>query len=518
MNTLSIKTRLILLVSVLLALLTLSCVMGLLRMHQANAVVEALYNDRVVRLGQLKIVSDGYAVGIAQIAQEALDGAVTPADAAQKLAAAQSGIKQAWQTYAGAPLAHQESALVAQVDPLMKRADVAIGHLLDRLKANDIGGLRASISSETPPVVKPVVQVLGQLTQLQMAIAKQEYVQTQAAYRAALWRVIGAMALTLTVAVLACGWLIRSITRPLAEAVRVARTVAAGDLTCRIAVSGRDETSQLLAALKHMNENLLHIVGGVRAGSEAIGSATQQIAAGNLDLSSRTEQQAASLEETASSMEQLTGTVRQNADNARQASALADNASETASRGNDVVTRVIGTMGQIGESSTKIADIIGIIEGIAFQTNILALNAAVEAARAGEQGRGFAVVAGEVRTLAQRSSSAAKDIKGLIETSVTRVAAGTELAGRAGRTMQEIMRAVAQVTDIMSEIAAASEEQSRGIEQVGQAVTQMDEVTQQNAALVEQATAAAQSLEDQAAELKAAVAVFRLTPTASTAS
>jgi methyl-accepting chemotaxis protein-1 (serine sensor receptor) len=259
-----------------------------------------------------------------------------------------------------------------------------------------------------------------------------------------------------------------------------------------------------------MQASLVNTVRTVRSGSESIASATKQIAAGNIDLSSRTEEQASALQETASSMDELTGTVKQNAENARQASSLAANASDIANKGSTVVSQVVTTMGDINQSSTKIADIITIIEGIAFQTNILALNAAVEAARAGEQGRGFAVVAAEVRSLAQRSSAAAKEIKELINTSVSRVQTGTTLVGDAGRTMSEIIGAVQRVTDIMGEIAAASEEQSSGIEQVARAVTQMDEVTQQNAALVEEAAAAAQSLEDQAGALKAAVSVFQL--------
>jgi len=261
-----------------------------------------------------------------------------------------------------------------------------------------------------------------------------------------------------------------------------------------------------------MNDNLSDIVADVRNGSEAIGSATVQIAAGNVDLSERTEQQAASLEETAASMEELTSTVKHNVDNTRQAHVFANDASAIAQRGSEVVERVVDTMGEISDSSVKIADIIGIIEGIAFQTNILALNAAVEAARAGEQGRGFAVVATEVRALAQRSSSAAKEIKNLIDTSAARVASGTEFASEAGRTMRDVIAAVSRVTRIVSEITAASNEQSQGIEQIGQAIAQMDGVTQQNAALVEEAAAAAQSLQDQAVRLNAAVAVFKLNP------
>ncbi|MCS6507989.1 methyl-accepting chemotaxis protein [Burkholderia thailandensis] len=302
----------------------------------------------------------------------------------------------------------------------------------------------------------------------------------------------------------------RSITKPMGDAVRFARTVADGDLTTHIDATSKDETGQLLKALGDMNDSLKRIVERVRMGSDAVATASGQIAAGNLDLSSRTEEQAASLQETASSMEELTSTVRQNAENAQQASGLASNASDVALRGSTVVGQVVDTMNDISERSSKIAEIIGIIEGIAFQTNILALNAAVEAARAGEQGRGFAVVAGEVRGLAQRSSSAAKEIKELISASVQKIRDGSALAGEAGKTMTEVTQAVARVTDIMGEIAAASAEQSRGIEQVNLAITQMDEVTQQNAALVEEAAAASHSLEEQGRELKQAVSFFRL--------
>ena len=307
------------------------------------------------------------------------------------------------------------------------------------------------------------------------------------------------------------GWLLaRGITRPLAHAVDLARRVASGDLTADIRVGSSDEVGKLLEALKAMNDSLLETVGAVRAGTGAIVNASQEIAAGNLDLSARTEQQAGSLEETASSMEELTGTVRQNADNARQADVLARNASLLASRGGEVVARVVATMASINASSKKIADIIGVIDGIAFQTNILALNAAVEAARAGEQGRGFAVVASEVRNLAQRSAAAAREIRNLIGASVEQVDSGGRLVDEAGATMQEIVQGIARVTDIMSEIAAASAEQTRGIEQVNAAITQMDGVTQQNAALVEEAAAAAASLQDQAESLAALVSVFHL--------
>ena len=306
-------------------------------------------------------------------------------------------------------------------------------------------------------------------------------------------------------------WLLtRGIVRPIQDAVTLAQTVAAGDLTHRIEAHTQDETGALLRALRHMNDSLVGIVGQVRSGTDTIATASREISAGNLDLSSRTEQQASSLEETAASMEELTTTVRQNAENARQANQLAIAASTVATQGGAVVGEVVTTMNAINESSRKIVDIITVIDGIAFQTNILALNAAVEAARAGEQGRGFAVVAGEVRTLAQRSAAAAKEIKELIGNSVANVDTGARLVDQAGATMEQVVDSIRRVTDIMGEITSATQEQTGGIEQVNGAIGQMDQVTQQNAALVEEAAAAAASMEDQAGKLAEVVSVFKL--------
>ena len=314
----------------------------------------------------------------------------------------------------------------------------------------------------------------------------------------------------ITSAILLALWLTRNITAPLRSAVVLAQRVSRGDLTANITVGSADETGQLLQALKDMTASLRKTVAEVRASSDTIATASNEIAAGNLDLSSRTEQQASSLEETASSMEELTSTVKQNADNARQANGLAVTASDVAKKGGAVVSQVVDTMGSINESSRKIVDIIAVIDGIAFQTNILALNAAVEAARAGEQGRGFAVVASEVRNLAQRSAAAAKEIKTLIGDSVENVEIGAKLVDQAGATMDEIVESVKRVTDIMGEITAASQEQTAGIEQINQAITQMDDVTQQNAALVEQASAAAESLNGQAKNLSRVISIFDL--------
>jgi methyl-accepting chemotaxis protein len=320
--------------------------------------------------------------------------------------------------------------------------------------------------------------------------------------------VLGLVAIVLGVA---CAFLItRSITVPIREAVAVAEKVASGDLSSRITVDSRDETGQLMQALRSMNDSLADIVGRVRTGTGTIAVASGEIAAGNQDLSARTEQQAGSLEETAASMEELTSTVKQNADNARQANQLADAAAAVAGQGGAMVAEVVATMGSINESSRKIVDIIGVIDGIAFQTNILALNAAVEAARAGEQGRGFAVVASEVRSLAQRSATAAKEIKALIDDSVRKVQDGTGQVDRAGATMGDIVTSIGHVTAIMAEIANASEEQRAGIEQVNHAIVEMDRVTQQNAALVEEAAAAASAMQEQADDLSRVVGTFRL--------
>ncbi|MGH8807013.1 MAG: methyl-accepting chemotaxis protein [Noviherbaspirillum sp.] len=351
---------------------------------------------------------------------------------------------------------------------------------------------------------------MDEMIKYQEKLAQATSAETASAYDSARLLTLTLAGAALLLGALIAWYVTRSITGPLRGAVEVARHVASGDLTTRVVVESQDETGQLLEALRDMNESLVRIVGEVRAGTNTITTASTEIATGNMDLSSRTEDQASSLQMTASSMEELTSTVKHNADNATQANNLAATASEVAVKGGSVVSQVVETMGSINESAKKIVDIIGVIDGIAFQTNILALNAAVEAARAGEQGRGFAVVAAEVRSLAQRSAAAAKEIKTLISDSVEKVEAGTRLVDQAGSTMDEVVSSVRRVTDIISEIAAASHEQTSGIEQVNQAIIQIDNVTQQNAALVEEAAAAASSLQDQARNLSMVVSVFKL--------
>ncbi|MBB2776521.1 UNVERIFIED_ORG: methyl-accepting chemotaxis protein-1 (serine sensor receptor) [Comamonas terrigena] len=380
-------------------------------------------------------------------------------------------------------------------------------------RKNENAAAAAIISQESRPLylaLKSLTEKLVQLNAQGAAAAAKSATET---YASAKNIVIAVSVAAVIVVFLAAAWLIRSITAPLAQAVQAADRIAAGDLSGQIVVQSKDETGLLLQALQHMQQSLVNIVSSVRQNAEGVASASSQIASGNNDLSARTEQQASALEETAASMEELSSTVRQNADNARTANELAVTASTIAVQGGDVVAEVVETMKGINSSSNKIADIISVIDGIAFQTNILALNAAVEAARAGEQGRGFAVVAAEVRSLAGRSAEAAKEIKSLIAASVESVGQGSALVDKAGATMTEVVASIRRVTDIMGEISAASNEQSAGVSQVGEAVTQMDQATQQNAALVEEMAAAASALNSQAGELVTAVAVFKLNAT-----
>ncbi len=360
-----------------------------------------------------------------------------------------------------------------------------------------------------PAARAALVAALEDLVQLQSRQSDAMRSEAAAARMRTVWGVLALMAAIVGVSALGAWYLVRTVRQPLREATELAQRIGAGDLTTRIDRSRDDEIGELMRSLVSMRDALRHVIGEVQQSADQIGLASAEVASGNIDLSQRTEHAASNLQQTAASVEQLTATARHSGDAAAQASQLAASAAQVAQRGGQVVTEVVSTMGQISDSSRRIADIIGTIDGIAFQTNILALNAAVEAARAGEQGRGFAVVAGEVRTLAQRSAQAAREIKTLIGSSVERVEAGTRLVGDAGSTMDEIVASVQRVADIIGEIAAGAHEQGQGIAQVNGAVTQLDQMTQQNAALVEQSAAAAESLREQAARLAQTVAQFR---------
>ena len=403
-----------------------------------------------------------------------------------------------------------EKALMERVAVTRKAYVDARAKLLDRKKAGE--DVFASVDSDLKPLATAYLQSLADVadnTHKQLDQFEDSIIQDAGTSQ---WVLTLGAVVSVVLGALFALWTTRSIVGPVQQAVRAADEISHGNLSVQIpdVGHGRNEMAQLLRSLDEMQQNLSRIVGHVRSGSENVATASSEIAQGNNDLSARTEQQASALQQTAASMEQLNSTVRQNADNARQANQLAQSASSVAVHGGEVVSQVVGTMKGIHDSSSKIADIIGVIDGIAFQTNILALNAAVEAARAGEQGRGFAVVASEVRSLAGRSADAAKQIKTLINDSVERVTAGTTLVDQAGATMTEVVGAIKRVTDLMGEISAASSEQSQGVAQVGEAVTQMDQVTQQNAALVEEMAAAASSLNNQAQDLVSTVAFFKL--------
>ena len=403
-----------------------------------------------------------------------------------------------------------ERSLLAKTREAREVSLVAMGRVVELGLANKTEEATRALVNDLSKAQTAWLGAVNALVEFEEKLNAEAAVEAGEAYVAARSIVIGVSLVALVLGALIAWRLTVGITHPIAQAVRVAQTVAAGDLTSRVNVTGSDETGQLLSALKAMNTELVRVVSQVRASSDSISTGATQIATGNADLSQRTEEQASNLEETAASMDELTSTVQANAETARQASQLASSASEVAARGGKVVGEVVTTMQQITDSSRKIGDIIGVIDGIAFQTNILALNAAVEAARAGEQGRGFAVVASEVRSLAGRSAEAAKEIKTLIGASVERVEAGTRLVDDAGSTMADIVSQVKRVADLIGEISAATSEQSSGIGQVGEAVTQLDQVTQQNAALVEESAAAADSLNQQASRLVQAVSVFKL--------
>ncbi|MDN4053322.1 methyl-accepting chemotaxis protein [Massilia sp. YIM B02763] len=511
MKNLNIGARLALGFGLVLAFTILMMVVGLFQMHSVANATHAMMRDP---LAKERMVSDWYRLIHTSVRRT-------------------SAISKSTDTSLGAFFAEDTANSTKEINALQKQVEDLVDSQQERdalaaiaaarkpyLAARDgITALKKEgrmdeaeqmLVTQFQPAGKAYLAALGDLLKMQRADIDRRAVGIDALFKENRNLLVTLGLAVVAVGVLCSWWLTRGIVVPLNRAVEVACSVANNDLRSHIEVGSRDETGRLLAALQTMNDGLAGIVGQVRKGTAYMAGASGEIAAGNLDLSSRTEQQASALEETASSMEELTSTVKQNADNARQANQLAVSASEVAVRGGQVVGQVVETMDAINASARKIVDIIAVIDGIAFQTNILALNAAVEAARAGEQGRGFAVVAGEVRTLAQRSATAAKEIKELIGDSVDKVDTGSKLVQQAGATMAEVVDSIHRVTDIMGDITTASVEQSTGIEQVNQAITEMDGVTQQNAALVEQASAAAAAMQEQAQALADMVARFKL--------
>jgi methyl-accepting chemotaxis protein-1 (serine sensor receptor) len=518
LRNLTIKTRLTCLLAFLVFQLAAGAFLGVYFLKGANATLESVYNNRLVALGALDRVNRLLVRNQSAVAQAITAPSSQMPDYLKDIQETGRKMEQYWGEYSRTNMDPEEARLAASFTELRKTfKETGMVPTVTRLKAGDLAGATTLLHESIIPQFEKMRQPANKLIQYQLDAAAEEQKTAQARYELVRNLCVGGVTLSALLTLAVGLWLIRSIVTPLSQAVHVAKRVAAGDLSTAIDTSANDEPGQMLKALRAMTDSLSDIVRGVRSGTDAMTTASSEIAAGNQDLSSRTEQQAASLEETASSMEELTATVKQTAENAHQGNTLAHTATETAKRGGAVMEGVMQTMAQINQSAHQIAEITSVIDGIAFQTNILALNAAVEAARAGEQGRGFAVVAAEVRNLAQRSATAAKEIKALIDSSTAQVEQGTSQVQQAGATMTDILQSITQVNDIMAEISSASHEQSHGIQQVNQAVAQMDQVTQQNAALVEEAAAAASSMQQEAERLAKAVAVFKLetSPTAS---
>ena len=513
LNNLSIKLRLILTMAFMGCMLIVGGAMGVFGLQTTNNTLKEVYTNQMPSSDAINLMMTRLLQARAALNRVAMRP--NEAGAERTLERAENFYKQSdseWNKYLALPVVNETEKKLAEEVTAKRQAYLQTGNqqLVAALREHRIDEAEGILLNKMSTLFQDLTKSTDALVELQMTNAAAGYEQSQSLFDKFLIAAIGGVLFGLVAVAISAVFLIRAINNPLQEMLGHFDSIASGDLTSNIVVKSKNEMGILMQGLQKMQARLTDTVQQVRQGSTAIGAATTQIAAGNLDLSSRTEQQAASLEETASSMEELTSTVKQNADNARQANQLAVTASSVAVKGGSVVADVVDTMDSINTSARKIVDIIGVIDGIAFQTNILALNAAVEAARAGEQGRGFAVVASEVRNLAQRSAAAAKEIKTLIDDSVSKVDAGSKLVAQAGTTMTEVVDSVKRVTDIMGEILAASQEQSAGIEQVNTAIVQMDEVTQQNAALVEEAAAAAASLNEQAANLSTVVAVCKV--------
>ncbi len=503
-------TRLALAFGLMLVLLVLISALGIRGSGRVFSELKTLYEDRTVPLKQLGDI-DGLMLRNRILVMEMLREPARLPELDAQLQTNIGKVSEIWKSYLATYLTDEEQRLAATFTEVRTRY-VKEGLLAtrDAVRNGDVAAAQAMYGERITPLGSQAKAAIDALLDLQVRVGAESYSEAEATSASVRLWCLTATGLAVLLALLAAWMTTRSITEPMKEAVTFAEAVAEGDLRERSASSGADEAARLVAALAAMTDSLRGIVTRVRGSSESIATGSSQIATGSLDLSQRTEEQASSLQETAASMEQLTSTVHNNAATAGQANTLASEAARAADSGGTVVSDLVRTMDDISASSRKIADIIGVIDSIAFQTNILALNAAVEAARAGEQGRGFAVVASEVRALAQRSAQAAREIKTLITHSADQVASGSQRAGDAGQAMQGIVGQVRQVSVLIEEIASASQEQSRGIQQIGLAVTQLDQVTQQNAALVEESSAAADSLQQQAAELADLVRVFKL--------
>jgi methyl-accepting chemotaxis protein len=518
LTNMSIRARLISVLAFMSVLLTVCGVIGLWGMGESNRGLKSVYEERVIPIVQLTsidqlLLRNRVALGM-PIMRPDDNPARTREELRTRIAEVERNtaeIERMWNEFSQQEMTPEERELVEQFHQAFATfSEQGLGIALELMRNGLIIPAQIHWVNAVSTLYYPVAESVTKLTELQIELARRAYEESSAMYGTIRMAAIGAIVVGIALSILMGMLLVRAILDPMNEAIRVANAIAKGDLTNRIVVKSNDETGRMLAAMKEMSERLSALVARAAEASSSVGTGARQIAAGNMNLSQRTEEQASSLEETASSMEELTSTVKQNADSARQASQLANAARESAERGGEVVAKAVQAMSDINASSKKVSDIIGVIDEIAFQTNLLALNAAVEAARAGEQGRGFAVVAAEVRNLAQRSAASAKEIKSLINDSVKKVNDGTELVHQSGQTLAEIVSSVKKATDIVAEIAAASQEQAAGIEQVNRAVMQMDEMTQQNAALVEQAAAASRSMEEQAETLNELMAEFRI--------
>ncbi|WP_229257034.1 methyl-accepting chemotaxis protein [Duganella lactea] len=509
-----VGTRLSLGFGLVLMLLLAVAILGLFNMSTIHAKLERIVNENAVKTQLVNTMSESVHI-VARVSRSVVllhEPAAIRAEM-EKVTKARADYNAAVEALAKMPATAQGVAIRERIAGHAKATRPMNDKLFELALADKDAEATELLMKQAGPSTQQWQDAMDQYAALQQSTNEADAAEASAAYQRARTLMVVLSGLALVVGAVAAATIARSLLRQLGGepdyAAEIASRIAAGDLTVVVNTAGNDQHS-MLHAMKMMRDALAGIVAEVRVGTETIASASTQIASGNQDLSARTEQQASSLEETASSMEELTSAVRQNNDNARQANQLAQSASSVAQQGGSVVAQVVDTMGAIHESSRKIVDIIAVIDGIAFQTNILALNAAVEAARAGEQGRGFAVVASEVRTLAQRSASAAKEIKELIGNSVEQVAIGSKLVAQAGQTMDDVVASVQRVTAIMADISTAGDEQSAGIEQINQAVSEMDTVTQQNAALVEEAAAAAEAMQNQAVNLERVVSVFRL--------